>query len=209
MNGNRTRDMEVDNEVVTYLDNNVYPKIGAKIKRYFDRETQMKGIDIHFTYKDLKNVTVDEKTLTHYINKDLPTFAFELSFINKGDVIEGWFTDTDKVTEYYMIVWLRAKKEWDIKHSDITHAQLYLVSRNKISEYLSENGFDTKTLREKTLEIRKKDVEGALEKGVHNGFYFYYSKKLVEMPINVVVSKSVLKSLAEYTFAGPNIFTNV
>jgi hypothetical protein len=201
--------MEVDKEVVSFLDKEVYPKIGAEIKRYSDIETQMKGVDINFSYGHLSNVAVDEKTLTHYINKDLPTFAFELSFINKGNVIEGWFTDIGKVTEYYMIIWLWAEKEWNIKCSDITHAQLYLVSRNKVREYLKENGFDTKSLREKALKIREADVEGPLEKGSHNGFYFYYSKQLVEMPINVVVTKAVLKSLAEYTFAGPNRFTNV
>ena len=209
MSGNRTRDMQVDKEVVSFLDTEVYPKIGAEIKRHTDFETQMKGIDISFSYKNLNNVAVDEKTLTHYINKDLPTFAFELSFINKGNVVEGWFTDAAKVTEYYMIIWLRAEKEWDIKCSDINRAQLYLVSRNKVSAYLRENGFDTNSLREKALKIRTADVEGSLEKGYYNGFYFYYSKQLVEMPINVVLSKSILKSLAEYTFAGPNRFTIV
>ena len=201
--------MEVDKEVVSFLDKEVYPRIGAEIKRYTDLETQMKGVDISFSYKSLNKVSVDEKTLTHYINKNLPTFAFELSFINKGNTVEGWFTDTRKVTEYYMIIWLWAEKEWDIKCSDINHAQLYLVSRSKVSTYLKENGFDTDTLRKKALKIREADIEGPLEKGSHSGFYFYYSKQLIEMPINVVLSKSILKSLADYTFAGPNRFTNV
>lgn len=201
MNNYRNRDSEVEHQISLYLDENFYNKIGATVIRHSDRETQLKGTDVTLSFKDLINVSVDEKALSHYINKNIPTFAFELSFLNKGDVIEGWLTDESKVTEYYLLIWIQANKEWDITKDDITQIEAYLISRKNILEYLKERGFDSNQLRNKASEIRTKCEDGAIEKNQHDGFYFYFTKeRLVEKPINVIIKKSVLLSLSKYRF---------
>jgi hypothetical protein len=203
MDSHRPRDMRVEIELANYLDRVFYPNIGAVAERQFEKAQQHKGVDIILTYKDLKKISVDEKALTHYINKDLPTFAFELTSIQSGTEVEGWLTDQTKITEYYLLIWIWADEEWDLTESSIRKLELILVNRFVILEYLSENGFSLEELRNKAREIRKNANNGAQEKGDHKGFYFFLSKNLKEEPVNVVISKDVLRKLAKYKFLGP------
>jgi len=200
MSGFRYRDSQVEREISLFLDEKFYPGIGAKIVRHFDVETQMQGIDVSLSYKDLHGVAVDEKALSHYINKNIPTSAFELSFLNKGRVIEGWFSDENKKTEYYLLIWIWAKKDWDITKDDITKLELYLIPRQKVFEYLTQQGYDSAQLREKARQIRVNDIDGAIDKSYGKDYYFFLSKKLVEEPVNVVIRKHVLAELAYQKF---------
>ena len=200
MAGFRNRDSQVEREISFFLDEKFYPGIGAKTVRHHDVETQMQGIDISLTYKDLHDASVDEKAISHYINKNIPTFAFELSFLNKGQVIEGWFSDENKKTEYYLLIWIWANKDWNITKDDITKLELFLVPRQKISEYLTQQGFNSERLREKAEQIRDKNIEGAIDKSYGKDFYFFLSNSLVEAPVNVVIRKSILAELAYEKF---------
>ena len=94
MESYRNRDTNVEVEISKYLDEKFYPSINAKINRFKNKEDQLLGKDILFTYLDLTDAIVDEKAKTHYINKGIPTFAFELSFIHDGKVIPGWLIDS-------------------------------------------------------------------------------------------------------------------
>jgi len=200
MSGFRQRDTKVEKEISLFLDEKFYPSINAKIVRHLDIETQMQGVDVSLSYKDLHDVPVDEKAMSHYINEDLPTFAFELSFLNKDNVIEGWFPDENKKTEYYLLIWIWATKDGDIIKDDITKLELCLVSRSKISDYLTQRGYSPTQLREKANQIRVADIDGAIDKSPGSDFYFYLSKRLVEAPVNVVIRKSILAGLAYEKF---------
>ena len=200
MSGFRQRDSSVEKEISFFLDEKFYPSIGAKIVRHLDLETQMQGVDINLSYKDLHDVPVDEKAMSHYINKNIPTFAFELSFLNKGQVIKGWFLDEHKKTEYYLLIWIEAKKDWDIVKEDITRLELYLISRSKISDYLKQRGYNFAQLEEKGNQIRTKGIDGVNDKTTGSDFYFFLSKRLVETPVNIIIRKSVLAELAYEKF---------
>lgn len=200
MSGFRYRDSQVEKEISLFLDEKFYPEIGAEIVRHSDVETQMQGIDVSLSYKRLHDASVDEKALSHYINKNIPTFAFELSFLNRGRTIEGWFLDENKKTEYYLLIWIWAKKDWDIKKDDITNLELYLIPRQGICEYLMQQGYDSARLREKAQQIRVNNIDGAIDKSYDKDYYFFFSKKLVEEPVNVIIRKPVLARLAYERF---------
>lgn len=203
MRSHRKRDSEVEKEISRFLDETVYPKIGAEVERLTDQYNQLRGIDLLFTYKDIFKAKVDEKALTHYINKDLPTFAFELSSV-QGDVTrEGWFTNEKLETDFYMLIWLWANEEWDLKRENITKVQLYLVNKQDLLDYLESNGLSILDLRRKANEIRLNAVDGPLEKESYKDFYFYLSKNLSEEPVNIVFRKELLARLATYKFIGP------
>jgi hypothetical protein len=69
-----------EKEIAHFLDEFFYPKIASFTKRYSSKEDQLIGKDILIETTKTGRVIVDEKAATHYINKDIPTFAFELSF---------------------------------------------------------------------------------------------------------------------------------
>ncbi|MBK8365378.1 MAG: hypothetical protein IPL24_17420 [Bacteroidetes bacterium] len=69
-----------------------------------------------FDLEDEVNLLVDEKAMVHYVNKSLPTFAFEVSFkLATGKEVEGWLLDKSKLTQYYIIVWIWATKDKGFK----------------------------------------------------------------------------------------------
>lgn len=49
-----------------------------------DEQGQRSGTDVEFTGADGRVYYVDEKAQLHYLNQNLPTFAFELLSFQKG-----------------------------------------------------------------------------------------------------------------------------
>lgn len=197
----RSRDMNVEREIAKFLDEKLYSNssLFSKFNRTNDIENQLRGSDIIISVPKLGilNAIVDEKAATHYINKDLPTFAFELSFkLNNGQIVEGWLTNTCKKTQYYLLMWITAKKEWDIKKEDIIQIEYILIERNKILMYLNSKGYGVIELKNKAKMILNNDIEGVIDKSNDQPFYFYFTNRLTEKPINIVIKKSKLIELS-------------
>ena len=127
----RKSDSEAEIEVGKFLDNQFYFKYVKNFQRRITYEEQMLGIDVSFDLEDEVNLLVDEKAMVHYVNKSLPTFAFEVSFkLATGKEVEGWLLDKSKLTQYYIIVWIWATKDKGFKEKDITKIELILVKRD-------------------------------------------------------------------------------
>ena len=94
-------DRELERQFGLFLSQNLYPKCNIKIKeRVTDKDRQLQGIDI--ILEDGTNI--DEKSQLSYINNGLPTFAFELDFINSvGKWNIGWLFNPTLLTESYFI----------------------------------------------------------------------------------------------------------
>ena len=197
----RSRDMMVEREISKFLDEKLYSNssIFSKTERTDNIENQLSGSDIIISIPKLGiiNAIVDEKAATHYINKNLPTFAFELSFkLNNGKIAEGWLTDTGKKTQFYLLMWISAKKDWDIKKEDITQIEYILIERNKILSYLNSKGYGIFELKNKAKIILNNNVDGVIDKLNETAYYFYFSNRLTEKPINIVIRKSKLIELS-------------
>jgi len=133
----------------------------------------MAGIDVQFDYTNICNMLVDEKAAVHYVNKDLPTFAFEINFLlSSGQLVDGWFYDKDKSTQYYLLAWLWAKNDTGFKAEEITNADLVIINRKRITDMLSENGWTYQTAIECSAEIRRKNEDGAHFKNNSKPFTF-------------------------------------
>ncbi|MBM6964682.1 hypothetical protein H6A37_12795 [Phocaeicola plebeius] len=197
----RGRDMNVEREIAKFLDKHLYSqKIFTQSNRTDDIDSQLHGSDIIISIptKGLNNVIVDEKAQTQYINKPLPTFSLELSFIaSDGKIIEGWLTDKEKVTEYYLFQWIhKSDSDWNIKSEDIKKIEYALVSRGSILDYLASHGYSVEELKKKDAEIRAKNQKGQHDKSEGKDFWFFHSTNLAESPINIVLRKKVLLELA-------------
>lgn len=200
----RGRDMNVEREIAKFLDKNLYTQaIFSRHERTDNLDIQMQGSDIILSIpsKGIKDAVVDEKALTHYINSNLPTFALELDFLSsRGDVIQGWLLDNTKTTEYYLLQWIWANKQWNIVCDDITKLRYLLVSRNKILQFLESQGLSSDVLMNKSKQIRAKykdtNTGVFIDKQTGKDYWFYYSGQLAEKPINIVIRRKIYESLA-------------
>ena len=200
-NSYRGRDMHVERVIAQYLDEHLYNDGRfTRHDRTDGREEQLKGSDIIISVPSLgiKDAIVDEKAITHYMIRQLPTFALELSFLSQsGNVVEGWLTDTEKVTEYYLMMWPLATKPWTIEIQDIKSIEYMLVKRSDILQWLASQGYTLDKLKEKANVIRETITEnGAIDKVNGKDFWFFLTTKLAECPINVVIRKKVYESRA-------------
>jgi hypothetical protein len=193
--------MHVERVIAQYLDEHLYNDGRfSKHERTDNRDEQLSGSDIILSIPSLgiKDAIVDEKAITHYMIRQLPTFALELSFLSQnGAVVEGWLTDAKKVTEYYLMMWPVASKPWTIEIEDIKHIDYMLVKRSDIIDWLANQGYTIDKLKEKANIIRSTVTEnGAIDKVNGKDFWFFLTTKLAECPINVVIRKKVYESLA-------------
>lgn len=196
MEKSREYDESKERVLMEFLDSNFYGKYVEDFERCSDKVEQVNGIDVKFSLGNVKNIKVDEKAQTSYVNKNLPTYAFELSFLNrKGDIHTGWFIDDTKETEYYFLMWITAKEE-DFKLEDIICVEGLLVKRYWLHKYLEDNGLSIQEMKNKDEELRKGKLGGRCVINDNKDFYMYYSDTLNEKPVNVVIRKEVLEELA-------------
>lgn len=206
----RVIDSANEQMVSRFLDEHFYvSSLFEKAERVFDKREQLKGKDIVVSSSrlGLKDAIIDEKDTAHYVNKNIPTFAFELSFLlYDGTEVEGWLTDREKETEYYLLIWPFADLVEPVSRPPefkaITKLHYLLVRRADIVNLLIGKGFDRDALMRKAREMRanvhnNEDNQKlkAADKATY-GFYFMYTFFLAEKPVNVVIPRNKLEELA-------------
>lgn len=194
-NSFREKDMQMERILADYLDANLYcQNIFQEVRRTNTIEDQLDGSDLTLSIpnKNVHHVIVDEKAQLYYLDGGLPTFAFELNFINKaGERVEGWLTDSKKKTQYYQLLFLKAKKNFS-SIEEIQSVSYILVNRQSILNFI---GLDASTLRIKGLKIAK-NQNFHQEKGAQKPYYFTHSTKLAESPVNIILRKYAIKAFA-------------
>lgn len=199
-------DMNAEQEVSNFLEGYFYPWLskdvdGLSTQRNIEKQLQIKGIDVILKYKG-KEYYVDEKAQLYYMNKNLPTFAFEVSFINKKNELSvGWLINDDLLTNYYFLIWLNASTDniFKVKAKDFTKLDCLMIRKRRVKEYLESKGWSSRRIFEKSIEIRNNTSRGKINIQGENEFYFYFSDSQYysEQPINIVIRKNVLICLAE------------
>lgn len=188
--------------VSQYLDTFVYTtdKGFSLFQRIYDKNTQVSGIDVKFEFNGT-HYDCDEKAAIRYVNKHLQTFSFELSFIDRSGVVrDGWLINDKCVNNSYMLIWIDSAKPEDLPNIDsIKNIQCSLVRKEAIIKYLEDNGFSEDKLEFKCHNIRENKNEnlGNIKK---YGLKFSFSQQLVEQPINILIPRSELMKMSDYTF---------
>lgn len=184
----RENDMIRERVLSEYLDRKLYSQnIFENVHRTNAIKDQLSGSDVVFSIpnKGLNNLIVDEKAQLYYLEGGLPTFAFELNFINRsGSRIEGWLTDEGKKTEYYQLLFLTAKKDFE-NIDEINKVEYVLVERSKILQAIN---LDLSTLRNKGIEVSQ-NLDFHQFKILGVPYYFTHSTKLAESPVNIILRK--------------------
>ncbi|XCF06426.1 hypothetical protein ABI125_00880 [Tamlana crocina] len=184
------QDLKQEQILNTYLDH-IYHSKKLNFLRITDLEQQHRGVDVIFHHNS-DEYLIDEKAQLHYINKDLPTFTFELSYINKHNQIkEGWLFDNSKKTQFYFLVTAIFLKEGKSKLSaqnDIASLKITSVNREKLISHLHKKGLSRNQLDAYDFDIRNtlsfgKNIIPELNE--KRAGLIYYTKHLKERPINL------------------------
>jgi hypothetical protein len=196
-------DKEAESVVADFLDQYLYPKLNIhRFQKITDLDQQHRGMDVVFTANN-QTYIVDEKAQLHY-NPPLPTFAFEVKYKKDGQWKQGWLFDQTKKTEYYLFVWPKRDdvdlKELEVKHIKTT--EVMLISRKQLLHYLN----DSFQINEQTVDKEVNEIISANQFGrlhtIHpdSTHYYFYTQRLAETPINIVIQKNTIKQLALFHF---------
>lgn len=97
-----TRNLRKEKLLASFLDTK-YDELNLTFERVCDLKLQKKGVDLIYNHRG-RRFYIDEKAQLDYINKHLPTFTFELSYLKNDIEKTGWLVDTHKITTHYFLV---------------------------------------------------------------------------------------------------------
>lgn len=191
MKSNFEDDLKKEQYLGNYLDT-IYSEVlkDFKIERKNDSSSQNQGIDLVISNDEVE-FNVDEKAQLDYLNLDLPTFAFEISYIKDNRQKLGWLFDkTKKTNKYFLITGIFLNDKNDIKKG-FKSCKIISVDRTKLIFFLKSRGLNFTRISEINQSIRngKEDNKipiAELNSRIEGNMYFSKSNK-AEMPINLVL----------------------
>lgn len=172
-------------QLLTKLIDKIY---ASKLKHYsFERvkdlNEQYKGVDVVFKHKSkICSYFIDEKAQLDYINEDLPTFAFELSYLKNTIEKKGWLFDEKKKTDFYALI-----TAIFLDDGEFTSCKITLVNRKKLLKKLDELNFKKTDLQNyRSVYNHGKIVLDQLNQK-KEGYLFLSSKNKIEEPLNLIL----------------------
>ncbi len=155
-------------------------------ERISDKKQQILGVDVNFIHNKTKRIySIDEKAQLDYLNEDLPTFAFEISYQKSGVQKEGWLFDNSKITDFYSLITGIYADEL----SRFLFCKITLVNREKLVSLLKQKNITKEMLLEAVrasgLQHGKIIVDGLDQK--NEGYLFYSKSNKAEQPINLIL----------------------
>jgi hypothetical protein len=159
--------------------------------RIRDKALQLKGVDLILTHNTTKrSYYIDEKAQLDYINEELPTFAFEISYQKNGDQKKGWFFDTKKETDFYALI----TAIYADAPNEFTSCKITLVNRKKLIHFLKERGIDYKELTKKLVSLDETHGKHTLESLLPytEGYLYVSHNNKAEKPYNLILRLNFL-----------------
>lgn len=187
-------DYRAATKVEQFLDENFYPRLHMETERVYDKERQVRGMDVLLAGG---RVVIDEKAQISCANRPRDTFIMELGFYDRaGRWCDGWFLRDDLATTHYLLVWLD-EVAGDIYKRDsvIRKVSLSLISKAQIKSFLS----DYVDSYERLVDEVKRSRCGRIPLG--DGLRVVQSVRLSEAPVNVVIPRQKLHSWAIFNGA--------
>ena len=197
-NSNFESDLSKEATLGVYLDSyyqNIFEKSNYTIERVSDINLQHQGVDL-ILKSGINEYLVDEKAQLDYLNKSLPTFAFELSYLKNKEWRLGWLLDETKITNIYFLVTNIHTKQAGNLESGITKIKITGIYRDRLITLLESKGLAKTELIELEKNIRLGEQEGKisikeLNPKTEGALYFSKSNK-AEQPINLVLKLDYL-----------------
>ena len=197
-NSNFESDLSKEATLGVYLDSyyqNIFEKSNYTIERVSDINLQHQGVDL-ILKSGISEYLVDEKAQLDYLNKSLPTFSFELSYLKNKEWRLGWLLDETKITNIYFLVKHIHTNQAGNLESGITKIKITGIYRDRLITLLESKGLAKTELIELEKNIRLGEQEGKisikeLNPKTEGALYFSKSNK-AEQPINLVLKLDYL-----------------
>lgn len=219
----RNDETRVEKCVGKWLDDHFYnnTEIFDGTERVIDLARQVAGIDVVAKLKNAKKgdtiLNIDEKVKYYKaLNTTIETIGFELlRTIRDGRRTPGWFVDTQSRTTHYSLLSLYLKDRSEdpkaITYDNIDYIVNLLVNAREIKEvfanYLSTLPFSYKELIDIVMNgpgdkvlpdgMTYKSDEYKARLFLTKDMWITYSKTFREQPVNLVVTRNLLKSLSK------------
>lgn len=181
------RDLRREKLLSKFLDV-AYDKLNLNFERIHCLTLQNQGVDLKYNHKGT-DYYIDEKAQLDYINKTLPTFTFELSYLKNGAERTGWILDKNKITtHYFLITGIYAFDKNDL-NKGFEKVNILSVDRIKLLVFLDSIGLTFTKLKTYNKNIRA--AEKSKRQTVINELHMktqgsiFFSKQLNEKPINL------------------------
>lgn len=188
LQSNFKSDLEKEKKLSVLL--NTYYKRHLKhydFTRVQDIKRQLLGIDLLLKHKSNGEVyAVDEKAQLDYVNEDLPTFAFEISFLKRGIPKKGWLFDTSKKTDFYALI----TGIFCDEPSNYTSCKITWVNRKKLVDFLKTRDIAPNTLESYTKKSGKIEIEELDHRS--EGYLYFSSNTKAEKPLNLILKLDFL-----------------
>lgn len=196
MKSNRENDLKGEKAISEFLDINFYSE-NYKFIRNQNNLTQRKGIDIVID-SQYDTFFCDEKCALDYVNKELKTFAFELRTTSdtNGQRHDGWLISNTSLTSHYNLIYItKSKVDKNPSFDDIQEAEIIIVSKKSIIDYIESLGWSKQMLTRKcdSIDYKKGTNMGNIFK---DGVKFVKSEHKFESPINILIPKDKLIELS-------------
>lgn len=165
--------------------------------RYYDHvrigdiTKQLQGIDVLFTDKvSGKIYAIDEKAQLDYVNEDLPTFAFEISYLKNNITKKGWLYDLSKKTDFYALITAIYEDEPDT----FTSCKITIVNRKKLIYMLKEKGVSELSISNNWNHSKKAHGKIILKElnSTSEGYIYCSKNNKAEQPINLILKLDFL-----------------
>lgn len=184
LKSNFKTDLKKEQELSILLDR-VYSK---NLKNYtFERikasSEQLKGVDVIFTHHTSKrDFYIDEKAQLDYVNEDLPTFAFEVSYVKDKSEKIGWLFNKKKKTDFYALV-----TAIFLDSGEYSSCKITLVNRKKLLRTLDSLQLNFSTL--KAYRTQKGHGRTFLKQlnQKQEGYLYFSAKNKIEQPLNLIL----------------------
>ena len=137
-------------------------------------EQQLEGVDLIFTQKTTGN--------QYCINEDLPTFAFELSYLKNKKEQNGWLFDQNKKTDFYALVTAIFQDDNEYSSCKIT-----LVNRKKLIVKLSDMGFQAHRMKNYRRDGEHGKVKVPFLNPKTQGYLYWSKNNKAEQPLNLII----------------------
>jgi hypothetical protein len=189
-------DLEREMSLSTYLDK-IYEQLNINLVRIRNLDLQHQGVDLKFDSNGVEYY-IDEKAQLNYINSNLPTFAFEISYYKDDSLNEGWLLDGRKITTHYFLITdiqANEKKDGSLEFSSV---QIISIHRDKLLFELDKLGLTNDRLKLIDKELRRYHYSGKKEikeLDIVKEGSLYLSTHLVEKPLNLVLKLEFLIGL--------------
>lgn len=193
----RTKDERDEKIVAKYLDTYFYPTFTVTTTRNTDKATQIAGLDVTVTDSEGYNYTIDEKAATHWVGRNLQTFAHEVSSVNvSGITYDGWLLDFQSASDYLVEVWVDDAKDTTLTdYTDITDITIALIKKQDLWNYLKHKNISSIKLKELGEKLRNFNMSYEY----YNGFKVTQQMNYQEHAVNILIPRDTLiNTISQY-----------